>query len=82
MQVGLRLARMAGFNVDKAAPLWDEMAAAHGGSGGGVQTMMSTHPSSETRSKILATEVALLKQHNWSQEALQNVFHKTSYWSI
>lgn len=78
MQVGVRLAKLAGYSVHKASTLWDQFAAAHGGGG----SVMSTHPSSNVRSKILAKEVSLLQQHQWSEQAMQSVFHKVGYWSI
>jgi len=71
-QIGLELMARAGFEPEQAVKLWQNMAAAGGGSG---PELLSTHPAPESRIRDLGTQVPSvmpLYQERRQQGALPN----------
>ena len=66
VQVGLKLAAKAGFNIERAPQVWDDFARAQG-PGAGALAILNTHPASESRKKSLMEEIESMKQRGWSK---------------
>jgi hypothetical protein len=66
VQVGLKIAAKAGFNIDRAPAVWDDFARQQG-PGSGALAVLSTHPASSSRKKALLREIEDMKQMGWSK---------------
>jgi len=54
--MGVFLMAFAGFDARKAPAFWARMRQAHGGGGGGLAEIFSSHPSNESRVRALASQ--------------------------
>lgn len=67
-EVGLMLMAEAGYNPEVAPKVWQKMSQATGSSGGGLASILSTHPSNASRQENLARLVPKAKAIYQSRE--------------
>lgn len=82
LQIGLKLAGLAGYNITKAPEVWDDMARLQKGPGGDMMTFLQTHPGSKNRAAVLRQELEAMGTHGWGAKSYASVFTKPSYFSV
>lgn len=68
LQVGLKLAAKAGFDIVKAPAVWDDFAE-QSPPGMEALSVLQTHPASHNRKTALLHEIASMQRRGWSRKA-------------